>query len=161
MTTYLCTIPFATSFLATFKSKFASPLEEPSNFTFSPMIDVSAGRSSRRRRRGVAVCCSRLASERRAQAACCSGCRGHCVCIYFYCCFRTTKSDDEFSFFPLSPLQTTLFRPFLVCSLLLLVQKPSLSLSFDVRLLLLQKKKKKKKMKQTTTATVLADNVRL
>lgn len=27
MTTYLCTIPFATSFLATFKSKFASPLE--------------------------------------------------------------------------------------------------------------------------------------
>ena len=34
MTTYLCTIPFATSFLATFKSKFASPLEEPSNFTF-------------------------------------------------------------------------------------------------------------------------------
>ena len=34
MTTYLCTIPFATSFLATFKSKFASPAEEPSNFTF-------------------------------------------------------------------------------------------------------------------------------
>tara|TARA_B100000519_G_scaffold69250_1_gene59054 strand:- start:360 stop:842 length:483 start_codon:yes stop_codon:yes gene_type:complete len=30
----LCTIPFATSLLATFKSKFASPAEEPSNFTF-------------------------------------------------------------------------------------------------------------------------------
>ena len=34
ITTYLCTIPFATSLLATFKSKFASPAEEPSNFTF-------------------------------------------------------------------------------------------------------------------------------
>ena len=90
MTTYLCTIPFATSFLATFKSKFASPLEEPSNFTFPTECGIDAkfrrGRSSRRRRRGgCGFVVQRLASERRAQALhVCSGCseRHFCVCMY-------------------------------------------------------------------------------
>ena len=85
-----------------------------------------------------------------------------CVCIYFYCCFRTTKVTTSFLSFSSLPLQTTLFRPFffgLFFFLLLLVQKFSLSLSFDVRLLLLQKRRRRRrKMKQTTTATVLADN---
>ena len=153
MTTYLCTIPFATSFLATFKSKFASPLEEPSNFTFPTdaaltqnfdgvaLLVVAAEE--------VAVLLFKDWPLNDAHKLCMFAVDAvkdifACVCIYFYCCFRTTKSDDDFSFFPSLPLHRLLSFVlfFLVCSffLLLLVQKFSLSLSFDVRLLLLQKK---------------------
>ena len=113
MTTYLCTIPFATSFLATFKSKFASPLEEPSNFTFPTdaaltqnfdgvaLLVVAAEE--------VAVLLFKDWPLNDAHKLCMFAVDAvkdifACVCIYFYCCFRTTKSDDEFSFFPsLSP----------------------------------------------------------
>ena len=117
MTTYLCTIPFATSFLATFKSKFASPLEEPSNFTFPTdaaltqnfdgvaLLVVAAEE--------VAVLLFKDWPLNDAHKLCMFAVDAvkdifACVCIYFYCCFRTTKSDDDFSFFPsLSPFQTT------------------------------------------------------
>ena len=113
MTTYLCTIPFATSFLATFKSKFASPLEEPSNFTFPTdaaltqnfdgvaLLVVAAEE--------VAVLLFKDWPLNDAHKLCMFAVDAvkdifACVCIYFYCCFRTTKSDDDFSFFPsLSP----------------------------------------------------------
>ena len=112
MTTYLCTIPFATSFLATFKSKFASPLEEPSNFTFPTdaaltqnfdgvaLLVVAAEE--------VAVLLFKDWPLNDAHKLCMFAVDAvkdifACVCIYFYCCFRTTKSDDDFSFFlPLS-----------------------------------------------------------
>ena len=109
MTTYLCTIPFATSFLATFKSKFASPLEEPSNFTFPTdaaltqnfdgvaLLVVAAEE--------VAVLLFKDWPLNDAHKLCMFAVDAvkdifACVCIYFYCCFRTTKSDDDFSFFP-------------------------------------------------------------
>lgn len=133
MTTYLCTIPFATSFLATFKSKFASPLEEPSNFTFPTDAALTQNFD------GVALLVVVAAEEvavllfkdwplNDAHKLCMFAVDAvkdifACVCIYFYCCFRTTKSDDEFSFFPsLSPFtHETLPRPFfwflLLCSL--------------------------------------------
>ena len=113
MTTYLCTIPFATSFLATFKSKFASPLEEPSNFTFPTDAALTQNFD------GVALLV--VAAEEVAvllfkdwplndvHKLCMFAVDAvkdifACVCIYFYCCFRATKSDDDFSFFPsLSP----------------------------------------------------------
>ena len=108
MTTYLCTIPFATSFLATFKSKFASPLEEPSNFTFPTdaaltqnfdgvtLLVVAAEE--------VAVLLFKDWPLNDAHKLCMFAVDAvkdifACVCIYFYCCFRTTKSDDDFSFF--------------------------------------------------------------
>ena len=114
MTTYLCTIPFATSFLATFKSKFASPLEEPSNFTFPTDAALTQNFD------GVALLVVVAAEEvavllfkdwplNDAHKLCIFAVDAvkdifACVCIYFYCCFRTTKSDDDFSFFPsLSP----------------------------------------------------------
>lgn len=114
MTTYLCTIPFATSFLATFKSKFASPLEEPSNFTFPTDAALTQNFD------GVALLVVVAAEEvavllfkdwplNDAHKLCMFAVDAvkdifACVCIYFYCCFRTTKSDDDFSFFPsLSP----------------------------------------------------------
>ena len=125
MTTYLCTIPFATSFLATFKSKFASPLEEPSNFTFPTdaaltqnfdgvaLLVVAAEE--------VAVLLFKDWPLNDAHKLCMFAVDAvkdifACVCIYFYCCFRTTKSDDDFSFFPSLSLhsqrQQTLFpRP--------------------------------------------------
>lgn len=109
MTTYLCTIPFATSFLATFKSKFASPSEEPSNFTFPTdaaltqnfdgvaLLVVAAEE--------VAVLLFKDWPLNDAHKLCMFAVDAvkdifACVCIYFYCCFRTTKSDDDFSFFP-------------------------------------------------------------
>ncbi len=109
MTTYLCTIPFATSFLATFKSKFASPLEEPSNFTFPTdaaltqnfdgvaLLVVAAEE--------VAVLLFKDWPLNDAHKLCMFAVDAvkdifACVCIYFYCCFRATKSDDDFSFFP-------------------------------------------------------------
>lgn len=124
MTTYLCTIPFATSFLATFKSKFASPLEEPSNFTFPTdaaltqnfdgvaLLVVAAEE--------VAVLLFKDWPLNDAHKLCMFAVDAvkdifACVCIYFYCCFRTTKSDDDFSFFPsLSPLFTDNKHSFLV-----------------------------------------------
>ena len=36
--TYLCTIPFATSAFAVFKSKFASPAEDPSKFILTTAL---------------------------------------------------------------------------------------------------------------------------
>ena len=109
MTTYLCTIPFATSFLATFKSKFASPLEEPSNFTFPTdaaltqnfdgvaLLVVAAEE--------VAVLLFKDWPLNDAHKLCMFAVDAvkdifACVCRYFYCCFRTTKSDYDFSFFP-------------------------------------------------------------
>ena len=110
MTTYLCTIPFATSFLATFKSKFASPLEEPSNFTFPTDAALTQNFD------GVALLVVVAAEEvavllfkdwplNDAHKLCIFAVDAvkdifACVCIYFYCCFRATKSDDDFSFFP-------------------------------------------------------------
>ena len=167
MTTYLCTIPFATSFLATFKSKFASPLEEPSNFTFPTdaaltqnfdgvaLLVVAAEE--------VAVLLFKDWPLNDAHKLCMFAVDAvkdifACVCIYFYCCFRTTKSDDDFSFFPsLSPFtHETLPRPFFgFCFFALFCW------SFCPRLLrvrLQKKKRRRRRMKQTTTATVLADN---
>ena len=129
ITTYLCTIPFATSFLATFKSKFASPLEEPSNFTFPTDAALTQNFD------GVALLVV-VAEEvavllfkdwplNDAHKLCMFAVDAvkdifACVCVYFYCCFRTTKSDDDFSFFPSLSLhsQTTTLcpRPFLVFS---------------------------------------------
>lgn len=124
MTTYLCTIPFATSFLATFKSKFASPLEEPSNFTFPTdaaltqnfdgvaLLVVAAEE--------VAVLLFKDWPLNDAHKLCMFAVDAvkdifACVCIYFYCCFRTTKSDDDFSFFPsLSPFADNNKHSFLV-----------------------------------------------
>ena len=169
MTTYLCTIPFATSFLATFKSKFASPLEEPSNFTFPTdaaltqnfdgvaLLVVAAEE--------VAVLLFKDWPLNDAHKLCMFAVDAvkdifACVCIYFYCCFRTTKSDDDFSFFPsLSPFtdnKHSFPRPFfgffflLSFHLFLLV---SLLFGFFFRL-----QRIRIRMKQTTTATVLADN---
>lgn len=168
ITTYLCTIPFATSFLATFKSKFASPLEEPSNFTFPTDAALTQNFD------GVALLVV-VAEEvavllfkdwplNDAHKLCMFAVDAvkdifACVCVYFYCCFRTTKSDDDFSFFPLSlspftdnnTLSSSFFAFFLpfLCSVLFL---PSLLMSSS------SKKKRRRRMKQTTTATVLADN---
>ena len=145
MTTYLCTIPFATSFLATFKSKFASPLEEPSNFTFPTdaaltqnfdgvaLLVVAAEE--------VAVLLFKDWPLNDAHKLCMFAVDAvkdifACVCIYFYCCFRTTKSDDDFSFFPLSlsiHRQQTLFpSSFLVFSFCLFSLLVSLSVSSSV-----------------------------
>ena len=110
MTTYLCTIPFATSFLATFKSKFASPLEEPSNFTFPTdaaltqnfdgvaLLVVAAEE--------VAVLLFKDWPLNDAHKLCMFAVDAvkdifACVCIYFYCCFRT-KVTTIFLSFPLS-----------------------------------------------------------
>ena len=120
MTTYLCTIPFATSFLATFKSKFASPLEEPSNFTFPTdaaltqnfdgvaLLVVAAEE--------VAVLLFKDWPLNDAHKLCMFAVDAvkdifACVCIYFYCCFRrTTKSEDDFSFFPFLSLSLSIHR---------------------------------------------------
>ena len=130
MTTYLCTIPFATSFLATFKSKFASPLEEPSNFTFPTdaaltqnfdgvaLLVVAAEE--------VAVLLFKDWPLNDAHKLCMFAVDAvkdifACVCIYFYCCFRTTKSDDDFSFFPSLSLHSQTTTNTLLSLVLLLV----------------------------------------
>ena len=136
ITTYLCTIPFATSFLATFKSKFASPLEEPSNFTFPTdaaltqnfdgvaLLVVAAEE--------VAVLLFKDWPLNDAHKLCMFAVDAvkdifACVCVYFYCCFRQQKV-------------TTIF------------------LSFLAFFGFFKKKRRRRRMKQTTTATVLADN---
>ena len=164
MTTYLCTIPFATSFLATFKSKFASPLEEPSNFTFPTdaaltqnfdgvaLLVVAAEE--------VAVLLFKDWPLNDAHKLCMFAVDAvkdifACVCIYFYCCFRTTKSDDDFSFFlslSLSPFADNKHT----LSLVLLLVFSFCLFSFISRIF--SSSVFKNKMKQTTTATVLADN---
>ena len=129
MTTYLCTIPFATSFLATFKSKFASPAEEPSNFTFptdaalTQNFDVALVVVVAEE---VAVLLFKDWPLNDAHKLCMFAVDAvkdifACVCIYFYCCFRTTKSDDDFSFFPSLSLHSQTTTNTLLSLVLLLV----------------------------------------